>query len=281
MRSLVVGLIFVPYHFVCDVARKVVFLRREKIEAWLLGSVCFSGAVTVLTLIYYMYIDKIYLFDGQMPLIVPIITTSLLFLLYALFKESVFKLYDDLQDYVTLDEVLNDVVAKEFESEITETADEFGQEIVTDVIEDIADSSGDAEINGKASEESAVDVIEQHQSTEIPFEVSTNLDDFELQIDQALSDTSSAKADKVLSKSKVTPAAKSQSEKLTASAKQVLYKNKMLQSLQAKLAAVKSETNLSEDEIERVCREQDFIKAEDFIAEAAKVNIDEILFEQS
>lgn len=253
------------------------FLRREKIEAWLLGSVCFSGAVTVLTLIYYVYINKIYLFNGQMPLIVPIITTSLLFLLYALFKESVFKLYDDLQDYVTLDEVLNDVVAKEFESEITETADEFGQEIVTDVVDDVTDSSENAEAGAEAPKESTVDVIEQHKSTEIPFEVSTDLSDFELQIDQALSDTNPVGSGNI--RNKASADGISRSEKLAASAKQVLYKNKMLQSLQAKLASVKSETNLSEDEIERVCREQDFIKAEDFIAEAAKVNIDEILFE--
>ena len=133
IRSITVGLIFVPYHFICDLARKAVFLRREKIEAWLLGSVCFSGAISILTLLYYFFIGKIYIFEGKFPLAVPVISTAILFLIYALFKESTFKLYDDLQDFVCLDSILADAISEADSIDVTaDISDVEGMQKITD-----------------------------------------------------------------------------------------------------------------------------------------------------
>ena len=133
IRSITVGLIFIPYHFICDLARKSVFLRREKIEAWLLGSVCFSGAISILTLLYYLFIGKIYIFEGKFPLAVPVISTAILFLIYALFKESTFKLYDDLQDFVCLDSILADAINEADAIDVTaDISDVEGMQKITD-----------------------------------------------------------------------------------------------------------------------------------------------------
>ena len=133
IRSITVGLIFVPYHSICDLARKAVFPRREKIEAWLLGSVCFSGAISILTLLYYFFIGKIYIFEGKFPLAVPVISTAILFLVYALFKESTFKLYDDLQDFVCLDSILADAISEADAIDVTaDISDVEGMQKITD-----------------------------------------------------------------------------------------------------------------------------------------------------
>lgn len=141
LRSVTVGLIFIPYHFVCDVARKIVFMRRDKIEVLLLGATCFSGGVALVTLIYYFFINQIYLFDGKFPLIVPILSTAILFVCYAFFKESKFKLYDDLQDFVFLDSVLSRAVNESQEVDLAaESANESEVEIV-----DEAEITGEVE----------------------------------------------------------------------------------------------------------------------------------------
>lgn len=273
IRSITVGLIFVPYHFICDLARKAVFLRREKIEAWLLGSVCFSGAISILTLLYYFFIGKIYIFEGKFPLAVPVISTAILFLIYALFKESTFKLYDDLQDFVCLDSILADAISE---------ADSI------DVTADISDVEG----MQKIADDDDVQVPDANTSNtnsdSASAAVSMNLPSSDTQQESSIEDQAIASLQTAMQQSntKVTKdasilqanAAFATVETLSKSAKQSLYKNKMLAALRNKLEAVRSENNLSKDELNKVCSEQQFIKDTDFTTMSLNIDIDELLF---
>lgn len=273
IRSITVGLIFVPYHFICDLARKAVFLRREKIEAWLLGSVCFSGAISILTLLYYFFIGKIYIFEGKFPLAVPVISTAILFLIYALFKESTFKLYDDLQDFVCLDSILADAISE---------ADSI------DVTADISDVEGIQKITDDDDVQVPDANTSDTNSDSASAAVSMNLPSSDTQQESSIEDQAIASLQTAMQQSntKVTKdasilqanAAFATVETLSKSAKQSLYKNKMLAALRNKLEAVRSENNLSKDELNKVCSEQQFIKDTDFTTMSLNIDIDELLF---
>lgn len=273
IRSITVGLIFVPYHFICDLARKAVFLRREKIEAWLLGSVCFSGAISILTLLYYFFIGKIYIFEGKFPLAVPVISTAILFLVYALFKESTFKLYDDLQDFVCLDSILADAISEADAIDVTaDISDVEGMQKITD---DDDVQVPDANTSGTNSDSASA-------------AASINLSSSDTQQESSIEDQAIASLQTAMQQSntKVTKdasilqanAAFATVETLSKSAKQSLYKNKMLAALRNKLEAVRSENNLSKDELNKVCSEQQFIKDTDFTTMSLNIDIDELLF---
>lgn len=273
IRSITVGLIFVPYHFICDLARKAVFLRREKIEAWLLGSVCFSGAISILTLLYYFFIGKIYIFEGKFPLAVPVISTAILFLIYALFKESTFKLYDDLQDFVCLDSILADAISE---------ADSI------DVTADISDVEGMQKITDDDDVQVPDANTSNTNSDSASAAVSMNLPSSDTQQESSIEDQAIASLQTAMQQSntKVTKdasilqanAAFATVKTLSKSAKQSLYKNKMLAALRNKLEAVRSENNLSKDELNKVCSEQQFIKDTDFTTMSLNIDIDELLF---
>lgn len=273
IRSITVGLIFVPYHFICDLARKAVFLRREKIEAWLLGSVCFSGAISILTLLYYFFIGKIYIFEGKFPLAVPVISTAILFLIYALFKESTFKLYDDLQDFVCLDNILADAISEADSIDVTaDISDVEGMQKITDDDDVQVPDANTSDTNSDSASAA----------------VSMNLPSSDTQQESSIEDQAIASLQTAMQQSntKVTKdasilqanAAFATVETLSKSAKQSLYKNKMLAALRNKLEAVRSENNLSKDELNKVCSEQQFIKDTDFTTMSLNIDIDELLF---
>lgn len=273
IRSITVGLIFVPYHFICDLARKAVFLRREKIEAWLLGSVCFSGAISILTLLYYFFIGKIYIFEGKFPLAVPVISTAILFLVYALFKESTFKLYDDLQDFVCLDSILADAISEADAIDVTaDISDVEGMQKITDDDDVQVPDANTSDTNSDSASAA----------------VSMNLPSSDTQQESSIEDQAIASLQTAMQQSntKVTKdasilqanAAFATVETLSKSAKQSLYKNKMLAALRNKLEAVRSENNLSKDELNKVCSEQQFIKDTDFTTMSLNIDIDELLF---
>lgn len=273
IRSITVGLIFVPYHFICDLARKAVFLRREKIEAWLLGSVCFSGAISILTLLYYFFIGKIYIFEGKFPLVVPVISTAILFLIYALFKESTFKLYDDLQDFVCLDSILADAISEADSIDVTaDISDVEGMQKITDDDDVQVPDANTSDTNSDSASAA----------------VSMNLPSSDTQQESSIEDQAIASLQTAMQQSntKVTKdasilqanAAFATVETLSKSAKQSLYKNKMLAALRNKLEAVRSENNLSKDELNKVCSEQQFIKDTDFTTMSLNIDIDELLF---
>lgn len=273
IRSVTVGLIFVPYHFICDLARKAVFLRREKIEAWLLGSVCFSGAISILTLLYYFFIGKIYIFEGKFPLAVPVISTAILFLIYALFKESTFKLYDDLQDFVCLDSILADAISEADSIDVTaDISDVEGMQKITDDDDVQVPDANTSDTNSDSASAA----------------VSMNLPSSDTQQESSIEDQAIASLQTAMQQSntKVTKdasilqanAAFATVETLSKSAKQSLYKNKMLAALRNKLEAVRSENNLSKDELNKVCSEQQFIKDTDFTTMSLNIDIDELLF---
>lgn len=273
IRSITVGLIFVPYHFICDLARKAVFLRREKIEAWLLGSVCFSGAISILTLLYYFFIGKIYIFEGKFPLAVPVISTAILFLVYALFKESTFKLYDDLQDFVCLDSILADAISEADSIDVTaDISDVEGMQKITDDDDVQVPDANTSDTNSDSASAA----------------VSMNLPSSDTQQESSIEDQAIASLQTAMQQSntKVTKdasilqanAAFATVETLSKSAKQSLYKNKMLVALRNKLEAVRSENNLSKDELNKVCSEQQFIKDTDFTTMSLNIDIDELLF---
>lgn len=273
IRSITVGLIFVPYHFICDLARKAVFLRREKIEAWLLGSVCFSGAISILTLLYYFFIGKIYIFEGKFPLAVPVISTAILFLIYALFKESTFKLYDDLQDFVCLDSILADTISEADSIDVTaDISDVEGMQKITDDDDVQVPDANTSDTNSDSASAA----------------VSMNLPSSDTQQESSIEDQAIASLQTAMQQSntKVTKdasilqanAAFATVETLSKSAKQSLYKNKMLAALRNKLEAVRSENNLSKDELNKVCSEQQFIKDTDFTTMSLNIDIDELLF---
>lgn len=273
IRSITVGLIFVPYHFICDLARKAVFLRREKIEAWLLGSVCFSGAISILTLLYYFFIGTIYIFEGKFPLAVPVISTAILFLVYALFKESTFKLYDDLQDFVCLDSILADAISEADAIDVTaDISDVEGMQKITDDDDVQVPDANTSDTNSDSASAA----------------VSMNLPSSDTQQESSIEDQAIASLQTAMQQSntKVTKdasilqanAAFATVETLSKSAKQSLYKNKMLAALRNKLEAVRSENNLSKDELNKVCSEQQFIKDTDFTTMSLNIDIDELLF---
>lgn len=273
IQSITVGLIFVPYHFICDLARKAVFLRREKIEAWLLGSVCFSGAISILTLLYYFFIGKIYIFEGKFPLAVPVISTAILFLVYALFKESTFKLYDDLQDFVCLDSILADAISEADSIDVTaDISDVEGMQKITDDDDVQVPDANTSDTNSDSASAA----------------VSMNLPSSDTQQESSIEDQAIASLQTAMQQSntKVTKdasilqanAAFATVETLSKSAKQSLYKNKMLAALRNKLEAVRSENNLSKDELNKVCSEQQFIKDTDFTTMSLNIDIDELLF---
>lgn len=276
IRSITVGLIFIPYHFICDLARKSVFLRREKIEAWLLGSVCFSGAISILTLLYYLFIGKIYIFEGKFPLAVPVISTAILFLIYALFKESTFKLYDDLQDFVCLDSIL---------------ADAINEADAIDVTADISDVEGMQKItddDAKVPDANILNYTSDTNSDSASAAVSINPTSSDTQQESSIENQAIASLQAAMQQSNTevikdastlqSNAASATVDTLSKSAKQSLYKNKMLAALRNKLEAVRSENNLSKDELNKVCNEQQFIKDTDFTTISLNIDIDELLF---
>lgn len=276
IRSVTVGLIFIPYHFICDLARKSVFLRREKIEAWLLGSVCFSGAISILTLLYYLFIGKIYIFEGKFPLAVPVISTAILFLIYALFKESTFKLYDDLQDFVCLDSIL---------------ADAINEADAIDVTADISDVEGMQKItddDAKVPDANILNYTSDTNSDSASAAVSINPTSSDTQQESSIENQAIASLQAAMQQSNTdvikdastlqSNAASAIVDTLSKSAKQSLYKNKMLAALRNKLEAVRSENNLSKDELNKVCNEQQFIKDTDFTTISLNIDIDELLF---
>lgn len=276
IRSITVGLIFIPYHFICDLARKSVFLRREKIEAWLLGSVYFSGAISILTLLYYFFIGRIYIFEGKFPLAVPVISTAILFLIYALFKESTFKLYDDLQDFVCLDSIL---------------ADAINEADAIDVTADISDVEGMQKIiddDAKVPDANTLDYTSDTNSDSASVAVSINPPSSDTQQESSIEDQAIASLQAAMqqpnteivkdSSTLQLNTASATVETLSKSAKQSLYKNKMLAALRNKLEAVRSENNLSKDELNKVCNEQQFIKDTDFTTMSLNIDIDELLF---
>lgn len=273
IRSITVGLIFVPYHFICDLARKAVFLRREKIEAWLLGSVCFSGAISILTLLYYFFIGKIYIFEGKFPLAVPVISTAILFLIYALFKESTFKLYDDLQDFVCLDSILADAISEADSIDVTaDISDVEGMQKITD---DDDVQVPDANTSNTNSDSASAAVSMNLPSSDTQQE--SSIEDQAIASLQTAMQQSNTKVTKYASILQAN-AAFATVETLSKSAKQSLYKNKMLAALRNKLEAVRSENNLSKDELNKVCSEQQFIKDTDFTTMSLNIDIDELLF---
>lgn len=276
IRSITVGLIFIPYHFICDLARKSVFLRREKIEAWLLGSVCFSGAISILTLLYYLFIGKIYIFEGKFPLAVPVISTAILFLIYALFKESTFKLYDDLQDFVCLDSIL---------------ADAINEADAIDVTADISDVEGMQKItddDAKVPDANILNYTSDTNSDSASAAVSINPTSSDTQQESSIENQAIASLQAAMQQSNTdvikdastlqSNAASATVDTLSKSAKQSLYKNKMLAALRNKLEAVRSENNLSKDELNKVCNEQQFIKDTDFTTMSLNIDIVELLF---
>lgn len=278
IRSITVGLIFIPYHFICDLARKSVFLRREKIEAWLLGSVYFSGAISILTLLYYFFIGRIYIFEGKFPLAVPVISTAILFLIYALFKESTFKLYDDLQDFVCLDSIL---------------ADAINEADAIDVTADISDVEGmqkiiDDDDDAKVLDANTLNHTSDTNSDSASAAVSINPPSSDAQQESSIEDQAIASLQAAMqqpnteivkdSSTLQLNTASATVETLSKSAKQSLYKNKMLAALRNKLEAVRSENNLSKDGLNKVCSEQQFIKDTDFTTMSLNIDIDELLF---
>ena len=278
IRSITVGLIFIPYHFICDLARKSVFLRREKIEAWLLGSVYFSGAISILTLLYYFFIGRIYIFEGKFPLAVPVISTAILFLIYALFKESTFKLYDDLQDFICLDSIL---------------ADAINEADAIDVTADISDVEGMQKIIDDDDDAKVLDVNTLNHTSDTNSDsasaaVSINPPSSDAQQESSIEDQAIASLQAAMqqpnteivkdSSTLQLNTASATVETLSKSAKQSLYKNKMLAALRNKLEAVRSENNLSKDELNKVCNEQQFIKDTDFTTMSLNIDIDELLF---
>lgn len=276
IRSITVGLIFIPYHFICDLARKSVFLRREKIEAWLLGSVCFSGAISILTLLYYFFIGKIYIFEGKFPLAVPVISTAILFLIYALFKESTFKLYDDLQDFVCLDSILADAINEADAIDVTaDISDVEGMQKITDDDVKVPDANTLDDTSDTNSDSGSADVSINPSSSDTQQESSIeNQAIASLQAAMQQSNTDVIKDASTLQSN----AASATVDALSKSAKQSLYKNKMLAALRNKLEAVRSENNLSKDELNKVCNEQQFIKDTDFTTMSLNIDIDELLF---
>ena len=278
IRSVTVGLIFIPYHFIWDLARKSVFLRREKIEAWLLGSVCFSGAISILTLLYYLFIGKIYIFEGKFPLAVPVISTAILFLIYALFKESTFKLYDDLQDFVCLDSILADAINEADAIDVTaDISDVEGMQKIIDDDDDV-----------KVPDANTLDYTSDTNSDSASAAVSINPQSSDAQQESSIEDQAIASLQAAMQQSNTevikdastlqSNAAFATVETLSKSAKQSLYKNKMLAALRNKLEAVRSENNLSKDELNKVCSEQQFIKDTDFTTMSLNIDIDELLF---
>lgn len=278
IRSVTVGLIFIPYHFICDLARKSVFIRREKIEAWLLGSVCFSGAISILTLLYYLFIGKIYIFEGKFPLAVPVISTAILFLIYALFKESTFKLYDDLQDFVCLDSILADAINEADAIDVTaDISDVEGMQKIIDDDDDV-----------KVPDANTLDYTSDTNSDSASAAVSINPQSSDTQQESSIEDQAIASLQAAMQQSNTevikdastlqANAAFATVETLSKSAKQSLYKNKMLAALRNKLEAVRSENNLSKDELNKVCSEQQFIKDTDFTTMSLNIDIDELLF---
>lgn len=273
IRSITVGLIFVPYHFICDLARKAVFLRREKIEAWLLGSVCFSGAISILTLLYYFFIGKIYIFEGKFPLAVPVISTAILFLIYALFKESTFKLYDDLQDFVCLDSILADAINEADTIDVTaDISDVEGMQKITD--------DDDVQVPDANTSDTNSDSASAAVSTNLPSSDTQQESSIEDQAIASLQTAMQQSNTKVIKDASILQAnaAFATVETLSKSAKQSLYKNKMLAALRNKLEAIRSENNLSKDELNKVCSEQQFIKDTDFTTMSLNIDIDELLF---
>ena len=276
IRSITVGLIFIPYHFICDLARKSVFLRREKIEAWLLGSVCFSGAISILTLLYYLFIGKIYIFEGKFPLAVPVISTAILFLIYALFKESTFKLYDDLQDFVCLDSILADAINEADAIDVTaDISDVEGMQKITDDDAKVPDANTLDDTSDTNSDSASAAVSINPQSSDTQQE--SSIEDQAIASLQAAMQQSNTEVIKDASTLQ-SNAAFATVETLSKSAKQSIYKNKMLAALRNKLEAVRSENNLSKDELNKVCSEQQFIKDTDFTTMSLNIDIDELLF---
>lgn len=255
-------------------------MRREKIEAWLLGSTCFSGGISLLTLAYYLFIDRIYLYNGRFPLLVPIIATALSFVVYALFKESNFKLYDDLQDFVFLDSVLADAMKPDM---VTEIIDEDAIRSMPEITEDdVNENSENLEIPSVDIEniQSLDDISKLDLSSLGLAPVNSN----DIPVPKSKTEEKNSNSVKEMVSVSGSPVKGSSTvgavsvDEISQSAKKTLYKNKMLMSIKDRLDSIKSERNIPKDELERVCKDEVFISSANFKSSKIEINYEDMLF---
>lgn len=274
IQSLLVGIIFVPYHFICDVARKLVFLKREKIEALLLGSTIFSAVTLAATTAYYAYTGMMHLFDGNFPVIVPLASTALMFLIYAYFKSTNFKLFDNLNDFVTLDAVLQEVVDGDDVEliDIMDSADEIeltDEEDTPNNTESVASVSADNTAT-TATDFDSLDIESEILALEPDPQPANN-------VSNVTQDTKVTQNTKVTQDNKTnTNEASTPTQALSKEAKKALYKSKMLKALRGKLSSVKTVDSFSDEEINRLCMEEPFLKSSDFSINEIDFSFDDL-----
>lgn len=292
-------MIFIPYHFIGDIAKKAVFMRRDKIEKWFLTSAIMSTAITAAELVYGVMAKQLYLFDGVLPLVVPAASSLILFLLYGIFKSSAFKLYDDLQDFVAVDSVVSEVMQESEQSELTED-DSYDDVVLAAVSGDIAEQTAEQAVEPVTESVTRVSDADIRPKKLEPManvdlsDITLDLDecDIETQVNAAMqeakavtgaSDDFMTKATQNAKLGENAPSAADAGYKSTThrEARKAMFKNKMLTALYGKLENVKSERNLPDTELERVCSEQEFITADDLITDYPVTDIDTILFGES
>lgn len=292
-----------------DIAKKTVFLRRDKIEHWLFVSLSLSGVVTVFQILYSVYVGHLDLFQGRFPLVVPVCSTVILFLIYAAFKSAVFELYDDLLDFVAFDGTANEAETNTQEVEITEDDMEgvLADVPMSEVMEEISNLSA-VEIEHGAPADKPIDApsniddttkIEpavmndaQTFSTDARSDVTPvdELASFSMadQLEEAFASAVIASPQQNVT-TKLTPKRQvntasdtsvSVTEKLSKEAKKAMYKNKILQAMQRRLDSVHSERNLDEAVLQASCAIQKYISINDIREESFSVTIDDILFDE-
>lgn len=293
-----------------DIAKKAVFLRRGKIELWLLVSLSLSGIVTVFQILYSIYVGHFEMFQGRFPLVVPVCSTVILFLIYAAFKSAVFELYDDLLDFVAFDGAASEAETNIQEVEITEDdMKNIPADVpISEVIEEISNLST-VEIVQETPVDESIDALTKNidKTTEIKPTVvkSTQTSDDSARSDTTLADelTSFSMVDqleeafasaaiaspqqnvitKPTPKRQVNAASDSSvpvTERLSKEAKKALYKNKILQAMQERLDSVHSERNLDETMLQMSYATQKYISVKDMHEDSFAITIDDILFDE-
>lgn len=278
IQSFLVGLIFIPYHFVCEVSRKLVFMQREKIEQLLKASAIMAAVVSAISLAYGVYVRQLLLFSGVFPLVVPIASACILFLMYAYFKSMNFKLYDNLNDFVTLDEVLQDAVQ---ESQIVELGEEAAVEDMVEIT-DVEDGAEDEQVHASPAEDALLDVEAELSGAMIGQDAialsatkaqkATTIDvasavpiDVQNAMQQALKEAE-AKTAQNSAIVKDAPVPQPNAANLAIDAKKALYKNKMLKALGQKLNKLECRNCFTAEEIDQICSEELFIKSTEFVS---------------
>lgn len=102
--SFIIDFFTAPYRIIKDISIKIVFIKKDLIEKFLLTAISIGGVtIAIESLIKIITGNKINLFTGYLPLILRIASIVIMLLIYFIFETKNFEIFSQLEHLVTKD----------------------------------------------------------------------------------------------------------------------------------------------------------------------------------